>query len=233
MLTNDFIPESFRQLSLLSLLLRFVLSLLCGGLIGLERGSKRRAAGFRTHILVCIGSCMAMMTGQYVYEYMGATADPTRLGAQVISGIGFLGVGTIITTNYNKVKGLTTAAGLWAAACIGLAIGIGFYEAAVIGTAAVLLSIVVLHKLDEFFYARSPITDLFVELMDSSCVAKLLSNIRNHNLKILSMEVQKSHIGGTGIGISITVKKCNRRDSCDVVQAVSETEGLIFIEEIL
>lgn len=148
-----------RDLNLLSILLRFVLSVICGGLIGLERGVKRQAAGFRTHILVCTGACMAMMTGQYIHLFISPGADPARLGAQVISGIGFLGVGTIVTTHSNKVRGLTTAAGLWAAACIGLALGIGFYEAALGGTLVVVLAIVVLQRIDEVFYSRVPMMD--------------------------------------------------------------------------
>jgi len=89
--------------------------MLLGGILGIERGRKYRPAGFRTYMLVCLGTTIVMLTNQYVYERYGG-GDPVRMGAQVISGIGFLGAGTIIVTGHNQVKGLTTAAGLWAAA---------------------------------------------------------------------------------------------------------------------
>ena len=124
---------SLREINILSIIVRLTMAAICGGFIGYDRGRKRRPAGLRTHILVCIGSALVMITNQYIIDIMGYSSDPTRLGAQVISGIGFLGAGTILITGKQQVKGLTTAAGLWASACMGLAIGIGFYEGALIG----------------------------------------------------------------------------------------------------
>lgn len=230
----DYLPTALREMNLLSIFVRFLLSVACGGLIGLERGAKRQAAGFRTHILVCTGACMAMMTGQYIHQYISPTADPARLGAQVISGIGFLGVGTIVTTNSNKVKGLTTAAGLWAAACIGLALGIGFYEAALGGTFVVLLAIIVLQRIDEIFYSKVPVLDLYVEMENITLVRNLLVNIRQHRMKISAMELQKAKSGQhDAIGISLTVKKLDRRDDVDMLEVISCTKGLTFIEELV
>ena len=120
--------------NLLTLLIRTLLALICAGVIGFERGAHGSAASLRTHILVCLGAMIAMCTGVFVSMYYQADAE--RIGAQVVSGIGFLGAGTIMV-NRGHVKWLTTAAGLWASACIGLAIGTGFYEAAIIGTVAV------------------------------------------------------------------------------------------------
>ena len=117
-----------RDVTLLSVAARMVLAVLCGGLIGLEREYKRRPAGFRTHILICLGAAMTTLTSQYLYLNMGMYTDVSRLGAQVIAGVGFIGAGTIIVTKRQRVKGLTTAAGLWASACMGIAIGAGFYE---------------------------------------------------------------------------------------------------------
>lgn len=120
--------------NLITLLIRTLLALLCAGIIGYDRNAHGSAAGIRTHILVCIGAMMAMCTGEFVSLYYNA--DANRIGAQVVSGIGFLGAGTIIV-HKGHISGLTTAAGLWASACIGLAIGTGFYEAAIVGTIAV------------------------------------------------------------------------------------------------
>ena len=124
----------------LSAAVRLTVAMICGGIIGLERGRRRRPAGFRTHMLVCMGAALTMLIGQYVATRLaadpslaGRTTDVARLGAQVINGIGFLGAGTIIVTGRQEVKGLTTAAGLWASACMGLAIGAGFYLGALLG----------------------------------------------------------------------------------------------------
>ena len=120
--------------SLLTIFIRALLALICAGLIGYDRNAHGSAAGIRTHVLVCMGAMLAMCTGEFVSLYYGG--DAQRIGAQVVSGIGFLGAGTIIV-HRGHISGLTTAAGLWASACIGLAIGTGFYEAAIVGTLAV------------------------------------------------------------------------------------------------
>ena len=140
---GDFLLE-IRELTVTAIVVRILVAVILGGIIGMERGMKNRPAGLRTYMLVCVGACVVMMINQYTYQVYGV-GDPVRLGAQVVSGIGFLGAGTIIVTSHNQIKGLTTAAGLWASACIGLAIGIGLYEIAVVGGAAVFLSLTVLH----------------------------------------------------------------------------------------
>ncbi len=127
--------------------LRLVIACFLGGIIGYERESTNRPAGFRTHILVCVGSALVMLTSEFMLNKFMVT-DPARLGAQVISGIGFLGAGTIIRNKYN-VKGLTTAASLWAVACVGLAIGIGFYEGAIAATLLIYTTLIVLKKLEK------------------------------------------------------------------------------------
>ena len=134
--------------NLMSTIIRTLLALLCGGIIGYERGTHGSAAGLRTHILVCLGAMIAMSTG--VFTALHFSGDASRIGAQVVSGIGFLGAGTIIV-NRGRIKGLTTAAGLWASACIGLALGTGFYEAAIIGTIAVFFVEKVLRRLKKRF----------------------------------------------------------------------------------
>lgn len=133
MLITDYLPL-LKEPNLITLIVRTLLAILCAGIIGYDRNTRGAPAGFRTHILVCLGAMIAMSTGQYAA--MLYNADVTRIGAQVVSGIGFLGAGSIIV-NKRRISGLTTAAGLWASACIGLAIGIGFYEGAIIGTIAV------------------------------------------------------------------------------------------------
>ena len=132
--------ENLRDVTFVSVCLRMVLAVVCGGAIGVEREFKRRPAGFRTHILICLGAAMTTLTGQYLYLVMHYYTDMARLGAQVIAGVGFIGAGTIIVTKRQRVKGLTTAAGLWAAAIVGLCLGSGFYEGGLFTTGLMLLA---------------------------------------------------------------------------------------------
>ena len=129
---------SLKELNTLSVSVRLLLSIFFSGIIGFERQGQHHPAGLRTHILVCLGSTMTTMLGQFLLLNFGA--DPSRIGAQVVSGIGFLGVGTIIL-NGGHVRGITTAAGLWANACMGLALGIGFYEGAILGFLAIFFAL--------------------------------------------------------------------------------------------
>lgn len=151
-----------RELNLYSLIIRIVLSLCIGGILGFDRGRKNRPAGFRTYMLVCLGSTLVMITNQYVFQVF-KSGDPVRLGAQVVSGVGFLGAGTIILTGRNQVKGITTAAGIWTAACCGLTIGIGYYEGAIAGGAAIFITMVSLQKLEVFVRKNSRAVELYIK----------------------------------------------------------------------
>ena len=132
--------DGLRDVTFLSVTIRMLLAMICGGVIGIEREYKRRPAGFRTHILICMGAAMTTMTSQYLYLGMGYYTDMARLGAQVVAGIGFIGAGTIIVTRRQRVKGLTTAAGLWVTAIIGLTLGAGYFEAGFFSTVLILLA---------------------------------------------------------------------------------------------
>ena len=130
-------------------LARLLTAAVCGGMIGIERGRSNQAAGMRTYMLVCLGSAVVMMTGQLLYEEY--ETDPARLGAQVISGIGFLGAGSILISGKMKIRGLTTAAGLWVSACIGLSIGAGFEALGAMATILVTMIMTVMKKVEDFF----------------------------------------------------------------------------------
>lgn len=149
------------------IVIRLVLACVLGGLIGFEREHTNRPAGFRTHILVCIGSALVMITSEFVFsKYRGSTdVDLTRLGAQVISGIGFLGAGTIIRDGIN-VRGLTTAASLWAVACVGIAVGIGFYTGAIVATVLIFITLISLKKTEAFISMKNKFRNIIVEAED-------------------------------------------------------------------
>lgn len=146
------------------MLLRTVLAMVFSGILGYEREKKGRPAGFRTYMVVCIGSEIAMMTGIFLSRELGST-DPSRIAAQVISGIGFLGAGTILVTRQNQVKGLTTAAGLWADACLGLALGSGFYSGAIVGFAAIWCSLKILRTVDKRLGKTARVFGAYVEFV--------------------------------------------------------------------
>lgn len=225
--------EYLRELNYVSICVRILMAVLCGGIIGLERGVKGRAAGFRTHILVCVGAALTMLTGQYIIEYLRYTSDPARLGAQVISGIGFLGVGTIITTRTHKVRGLTTAAGLWTSACLGLAIGIGFYEAALMGAVTVTVAMIALQKVDRYFYGRRNIREYYIEVDKVSNVRSVLSTIKEQHYLILEtmMEQNREETGGC-VTLLLTVKMEKKQGAEDFVLMIGETNGVLFVEEV-
>ena len=148
------IIKTLTEFNLWSVIVRVALAALCGGLVGSERGRHGRAAGMRTHILVCLGAAMASLLGVFVTKELEISSDASRIAAQVISGIGFLGVGTIIVRNRSQVTGLTTAAGLWASACMGLAIGAGFYTGALIGCVLIIATTALFSKLERRLFSK-------------------------------------------------------------------------------
>ena len=164
----------FRELNIWSMMLRILLAMIVGGVIGLERERKGRAAGFRTYTLVALGAAVTMILSQYLtamlgsfmsdaFAVVGQRTDVVRLGTQVISGVGFLAAGTIIVTGKQEVTGLTTAAGLWASACMGLACGAGFLECVLISFLLIILSIRVLPAIETMILNRSRNMLLYVE----------------------------------------------------------------------
>ena len=162
--------DPLRDMSFLSIFVRLLLVVLCGGVIGIEREYKRRPAGFRTHILICLGAAMTTMTSQYLYLCMGYFTDMARLGAQVIAGIGFIGAGTIIVTRRQRVKGLTTAAGLWATAIIGLTLGAGYFEAGIFATILILMAELLFSKLEYGVLENAPEINVYYEYTEKSAL---------------------------------------------------------------
>ena len=222
----------------ISVVLRFVLAVLCGGIIGLEREHKHRPAGFRTHILICIGAASVMMTSQYIISLASGGAvdfvcDPARLGAQVIAGIGFIGAGTIMVTKRRQVKGLTTAAGLWDSAIIGLAIGVGYYEAAVYATFLMLLVEILLSKLDWFLISNVRNINVYVEYAIPENLTDILASLKEEGVRVLDIEITKNklesdvHISAI---LSLKLEKKGQNDA--VLHMLSKSEGVRAVEEL-
>ena len=162
--------ELLEEFNTISVIVRIFLAMLLGGMIGLERERSRRPAGFRTHILVCVGACMTALIGLFVWSEMGNVTDPVRISAQVISGIGFLGVGTILVKEHDHITGLTTAAGLWTTAAIGIACGYGFYIAAFVGTLVVTITSAILFKLEKGTRRKNCVRSIYLEISGTEYV---------------------------------------------------------------
>ncbi len=215
-----------------TILLRMVLAVLFGGAIGIERGRSGRPAGLRTHILVCLGSTLAIMTNQYIFETY-EVGDPTRMAAQVISGIGFLGAGTIIVTGRHQVKGLTTAAGLWATACMGLAIGIGFYKAAFVACLFIVFATVVLHRLDNFMLSKSKVLDIYIEFNSSASITSVLESLKALMVHIDSIEMMKPSYGtNANVAAIMTLRLKEKKIRMEIIAKVCAIPGVEFAEEI-
>ena len=185
-----------------STIFRVFLATLIGGCIGMDRGRHGRVAGTRTHILVCLGAAITTLVGLYTAECLGYNNDPMRIGAQVISGVGFLGVGTIVIRNQSHVKGLTTAAGLWTTACIGLAVGAGFYLVAVLSFLAVMITMSVLAHLEQRF--RKPeVKEYYIELESMAKAKEFYQSIARQHVTV-DIVAAKSGLPGH-VGMDLTV----------------------------
>lgn len=203
-------------------------------MIGYERGKRKHAAGLRTHIVVCIGSASVMLLSQYLSVYSNLNTDPARLGAQVISGIGFLGAGSIIVIGHQRgkyIKGLTTAAGLWASACMGLAVGSGFYEAAVVMCGFLFTVIATLNHLDAKYLKDSTIMRFYIEYTSETPFSVILARVREHKWHLSSLEyinTNNTPINGAIIDVQRSGKDSNRDT---LLAALRATNGVLFVED--
>ena len=223
-----------REVTYLAVLVRILLSVLIGGLIGMERELKSRPAGLRTYMVVCLGACLIMLTNQYVFQIFG-TGDPVRMGAQVISGIGFLGAGTIMVTRRNQVKGLTTAAGLWTAAGVGLAIGIGFYEAAIVGGVAVFLVMTTIQFIDNNVQRKSKMLEIYVELKSDYPLGQFLRALREQDITIMDIQQEQGveNYETQEIRAYFAFLKLKKRQKhTEVLENIGSLTGIHYLEKL-
>lgn len=224
--------NGLRDVSIASIVLRMVLAVVCGGVIGVEREFKRRPAGFRTHILICIGAAMTTLTGQYLFLVMHYYTDVARLGAQVIAGVGFIGAGTIIVTQRQRVKGLTTAAGLWTAAIVGLSLGTGFYEGGIFTTVCVLVAEMVFSRWEYRLFQDYPEVNIYMEYDGKPCLDAVLAHFRERNIRILNMEITRSHGSekhNASVLFSLRLKKFS---AGELIREVKTIPGTVMVEEL-
>ena len=227
-------------------LLRLSVAAFCGGCVGLERGKKRRPAGFRTHMLVCLAAALAMIISQYltmmVSEYWDAIVDiqgggnkytdVSRFGAQIINGIGFLGAGTIIVTGQQEVKGLTTAAGLWASACMGLCIGAGFVEGALVGCVLIILTITVFNHFERVIVSHARNINLYVEFVNVDDVGGIISAIKAQDIRIFDVEIKKSKGHGDNQSAVFSIRLPKKMSHATVMTVLADVDNVRAIEEL-
>ena len=230
-----FFGDSLKWLSditnIWTILIRILLAILCAGVIGVERSRKRQAAGLRTYILVCLGAAIVMMLSDFLV-LNNEGSDAGRLGAQVVSGIGFLGAGTILVTSKNRIKGLTTAAGLWAAACMGLTIGAGFYTLGIIGSILILIVLTILPKIEQIFRRKTKYFELHVELDDRSNLKDLVNFLRSINVQISSIEKNPAYIQ-SGLSVyTMTLNSEEKRDHDTFIETIKNLKYVNHCEEL-
>ena len=225
--------ETTREWSMLAMFLRLAIALLVGTIIGIDREMKRRSAGIKTHVLVCLGAAIVMMTSQYMMQLYGTeAADLSRMGAQVISGVGFLGVGTIVVTGKNQIRGLTTAAGLWTCACVGLAAGIGYIEGALMCLIFVVFTFKVLKVLDHWVVKRAKVYEVYIEFESIKNVPHFRERLREEGFKLSEFEISKSKVKGDGPSAVASIEIPDRKKRTGVLDKLREVEGVKFVEEL-
>lgn len=234
----NLVGEWLSDINIYSIIIRIFLAVLLGGIIGIERAFKKHEAGFRTNILVCVGATIVTFCNQFIYEYFGG-GDVARLGAGVISGVGFLGAGSILLTSRNQIRGLTTAAGLWACACLGIAIGLGFYTVAIVGCIAIILALFLLPRLESIINNRTPYLTLHVEFIKSDIdnLKSFMLFLRKHNAKIYTVNKNPSFDTSELLVYSIFIrinvnKKQPKLSQDDIVKEVKKLEYIFHCEKI-
>ncbi len=223
---------NMNSLTLFNIPLRLLLVVFFSGTLGMERTSKRRGAGIRTYIIVCLGAALTMMTSQYIKDFVcDGYTDLSRLGAQVISGIGFIGAGTIMFNGFKQVKGITTAAGLWGSACMGLAMGAGFVYGAFIVWIFMFLVMTVLDTWESHFFAHMGEIRLFIVFDSFQFFRIFMQKMKANSFVVVDFEMDKTGLNKEiATYITLNLKKKINHES--VIDGLSSYPGVLMIEEI-
>ena len=237
--------DYLRQLNVYSMMLRIVLALIMGGIIGYGREKKGRPAGFRTYMLVSMGAALTVILSQYLdamllgdwasqAEKFGIRTDASRFAAQVINGVGFLGAGTVIVTGRQEVKGLTTAAGLWASACMGIAIGAGFYECMIIAVVLIQFSLRLLPNIEEFIISRSRNMTINIEMDNFEYLGGIVNRMKSEGISFYDVEIEKVKEKGTHLSdfcVCFSARLPKKLGHAEVLAMLSTLDGVVAIDE--
>ena len=223
--------DPLRDITFLSTAVRLLMAYICGLVIGMERSFKNRSAGMRTHILVCIGAAIASMAGEFMYLNLKLPVDISRIGSQVVSGLGFIGAGTIVVTHARSVKGLTTAAGLWATGIAGLAIGAGFYEGGLYATILILITETLFFSFSKNI-RRSPEFDIVVHYHQKASLDEVMRYCKDHRLSIANLRVKGESDGeNAAYTAHITLRQRTNTNRDLLLSHIRGVDGVISAEE--
>lgn len=228
------VSDYLHTLNMGSTIFRLLLAMFLGGLIGVDRGMKKRVAGVKTHIIVCMGATLVMMTGEFIHLYSNGagSGDTARLGAQVVSGIGFLGVGTIIVTGQRHVSGLTTAASLWTSACIGLATGIGYYSGACLTTLGLMIVFRYSKYIEAYVEEHSNTFDVYMEFENEDKMGTAIKKLREEDILITNVVVIKKKSKAQSIVVQATLEAARWKARHTVFRETRQQDGVLSVEEI-
>lgn len=223
------IRQVLDELNIWSVLLRSFLAILIGGSLGIERGYKNRAAGFRTYILVCLGATLATMSGLHLSSLYGG-GDPARVAAQIISGIGFLGAGSILVTRDKRVEGLTTATGLWVVAAIGIALGSGFYFGAVLAGVLVIITFTFMETVEIILLGKRHFEYFYVELGSGESLVDFLAYLAGQGLEPQKTALQKEQRPDSPvIGVNLKLKLNKGQSPEAVLDLIADFPNVTYV----
>ena len=223
------ILNGVRGITFGSLLLKLAVTILCGGVIGLERSAKNRPAGFRTHILVCLGGAVAAIVGQYLYLVLHLPSDITRISGQVITGLGFIGAGTIIVTKDLSIIGLTTAAGLWTTGIIGIAVGSGFYEGGILGTACVLIAEVLMARIGWYIHP-DPDETFELKYNEKESLDEVMRYCKDKKMSIKSLQIHTINTDEAKYSATVTLRVPHK--NTEVISEIEIMPGICSVIRI-
>lgn len=221
--------QYLRDFNLCSILIRLTLAMILSCIVGIERGKHGRAAGLRTHMLVCVGATITSLTSLYIQHELCVAGDVSRISAQVVSGIGFLGAGTILVKNKSIVTGLTTAACIWATGCMGIAIGYGFYEAAIASTILLFVITGLFGKVDRKLVRGTKEISMYIEFIDAKLLNDTINAMKNKGLHLISIHpVQAKTNLMNGIGADIIIRTNDKFNADTVINELNTMENVNF-----
>lgn len=212
-----------------NILLRLLVAVILGGFIGIDRGVKRRGGGARTDAAVCLGAAMVMITGQYMEVHYPNTTDMARMASQVVSGVGFLGAGSIIVSGH-QVKGLTSAAGIWVCACVGLAVGIGFADGAILAALILMIGLHLFPLVEKKIYQHSRYVSLYVEASEHRAASAFLHKLQEDGCKVDRFEVDRS--GQQSLMIMLTIRIPRRLDQREYLERLELLKGILSVDAL-
>lgn len=216
------------EFNAVSVVVKLLIALAIGALMGLERERKQRPAGIRTYTLVCVGSALACITNLYLNTlYPGI--DPARIPAQIISGVGFLGAGTIMVTKINRIKGLTTAAGLWCCAAVGIAIGAGFYTGAILAGVIIVASLRIFEVVDDHYAKSSKYMTCYVEYSSKTFIKELVMYSKKKDYLLFDLDITKD---SDGFFATFQIKVKDAKNKQEILGEMQELTDCVLVEEI-